>query len=437
MLIESLNALIAAGNYAMRTICGLPVLDHEITQIRQGSLNFPALGELHIKNGPLQSVHLGCDSQLSGRLAGPLEGHDNETGIEAVTAGFLQRLLEEMEARNPRGEVQLLDAGPVNLVSRGVRSFGIRLETGAGRFFILVEVPSRIELELAKGSDFFPLMEAKYLPQDWETRQAIDGQLAIENFLVFLRKAEGDVSFEIPGDGDFHYLHSGTLLDNGTFGGERGLKFCTDLSQTAQAGLHKGDVVRATVGLDDRSLQFTMSYLGAATHRLQNGAELPCAFFVPPQEVTITQRRLAFRIPVSSEIQVELHCGNGANEVSPWGDQDAPPEPLIRGTLGDLSFSGACVVTDEMGSGSGLEINRRVVCDIHFPDADEPLSVLSVVRRNMSRLVGRHDRRHEIGLEFLIFGDADRTALDDIRQFVLAEQRALLSRRIHVGGISA
>jgi len=435
MLLESLNALISAGGHTLHTICGLPVVGREITQIRQGSLTFPALGELRIKGGPLQRVHLGCDSLLCGHLAGQVEGEENETGIEALIACFLQQFLSGLEAHNPQCEVHAPDASPVNLVSRGVRSFGIRLDTGSGQLFILVEVSSLIELELAKGSDFVPTMVATYLPRQWESCKSFASQLDIENFLVFLRKTEGDVYFEIPGDGEFHYLHSGTLLDHGTLDGVCGLKFCTDLSHADQAGLQKGDMVRTTVGVDDRSLQFSMSYLGAAVHRL-NGAEFPCAFFLPPNTVAITQRRLAFRIPVSTEVKVELHCGNGSNEVSPWSNQDTPIEPLFRGILGDLSFSGACVVTDELTNGNWLEINRRVVCDIHFPDMDEPLSVLGVVRRSTSRLVNRQDRQHEVGLEFLIYEDTDRTALDYIRQFVLAEQRSRLSQRVPDGGIS-
>ncbi len=440
MLLESLNALITAGDDALLTTCGLPSIGHHISQVRQGSLTFPSLGELRIKGGALQTVHLGSDSLLCGQLAGLVDAENDETGIETLTKRFLQQLLGELDSRNPRGRVHSQDIGPVNLMSRGLRSFGIRLETGVGQLFIMAEVPSRVEMEAARGSDYLQTMESAYMPRDWGNRQAIDNPLGVENFLVFLRKVEGDVYFEIPGEEDANCLRSGILLDKGTFEGERGLKFCADLSETSVGALSRGDEVRASVGIDDRSLQFVMRYLGQGTHALANGAELPCAFFEPPEKVTITQRRLAFRIPVISDIPVVLHCGDGSSSTSPWGDQEAAAEPLFHGTLADLSFSGARIIadglTEESAEASGLELHRRVVCDINFPDRDLPLSLLGIVRRSTSRLVDRNQRQHELGLEFLIVGDSDRVALEHVRQFVLAEQRARLSQRIHVSGLS-
>lgn len=436
MLLESLNALIAAGDDALLTTCGLPTVQHAISQVQQGSLTFPALGELRIKGGALQTVHLGCDSLLCGQLASLIEPDSSETGIETLTNRFLRQLLSELATRNPRGKVHSLDIGPIDLVSRGLRSFGIRLETGVGQLYILAEVPSRMEMEIAKGSDYLQTMETAYLPRDWGNRQTIDSPRAVENFLVFLRKVEGDVSFEFPGGEDFSCLHGGILLGPGTYDGERGLKFCTDLSAATEAGLSRGDEVRATVGIDDRSLQFVVRFLGEGNHSLTNGAELPCAFFEPPAELTIMQRRLAFRIPVRSDVSVVLRCGEEGNAASPWEGQGQDGAPLYKGALADLSFSGARIVASGVDENEVqvpcLEINRRVVCDIHFPDLAEPLSLLGVVRRSTSRLVDRNERLQEVGLEFLITGDLDRVALEHVRQFVLAEQRARLSQRVHI-----
>lgn len=436
MLLESLNALVLAGDDALQTTCGLSVVEHHVSLIRQGSLTFPALGQLHLKGAPLQDVHLGCDSLLCGQLAGMVGELDEETGIEALTRRFLDQLVSELEGRHPRGKVHHMDVGPTNLASRGLRTFGLRLETGVGQLFVLAEVPSRMELELAKGSDYVRAMEATYLPREWSTRQALDGSRALENFLVFLRKVEGDVYFEVPGTEDVSHVHSGILLDNGTFDGVRGLKFCTDLSSAAADDLRRGDDVWATVGIGDRSLRFRMSYLGAASHSLANGAELPCAFFRPPELVNISQRRLAFRIPVKEEITAVLHRGVNANDASPWGDEEVSRAPLLSGVLADLSFSGARIIVTELADGPQLELNSRVVCDISFPELDAAMSVLSVVRRIDSRLADRNERQQEIGLEFLIAQDTDRTSLDYIRQYVLSAQRACLAQRIQCAGLS-
>ena len=436
MLLESLNALVLAGEYALQTTCGLPVVAHTISLVRQGTLTFPALCELQIKGGPLQRVHLGCDSLMAGQLAGLAEGDAGLSAIESLTNRFLGKLVEGLDARNPRGTIHNLEAGAVNLVSSGLRSFGFRLDTGVGQLYILAEVPSRLELEVARGSEYLAAMERTYLPRDWGSRQGFDSRQAIDNFLVFTRKVECDVYFELP-DVDCCFLHSGVLLDNGTLNGVKGLKFCTDLGEASEAGLQPGDEVRASVGVDERSLQFNLRYLGSGSHPLANGAELPCAFFEPPQGVKIAQRRLAFRIPVVSEIPVEIVAGVGAHESSPWGDFEEDQGPLVVGTLADLSFSGARIAVNSEAAGGHLEINRRVVCRFAFPDCDDPVSVLAVVRRAASRLIDRNDRRPEIGLEFLISQDTDRSALEQIRQFVLAEQRARLSRRIHVSGMKS
>jgi len=311
------------------------------------------------------------------------------------------------------------------------------METGLGQLFVLAEVPSRGEMEIAKGGDFLRALEATYLPREWGNRQALDNPTAIENLLIYLRKAESDIYFDMLGEQDGHCIHAGILLDNGTFQGVRGLKFCTDLSSANEDKLNQGDVVRATVGIDERSLQFNLTFLGHTTHALANGAELPCAFFAPPENVTISQRRLSFRIPVVSDIPVVLHSDASANDASPWGDREVAAETLFHGTLADLSFSGARITTVQATGCMNLEIDRRVICEIDFPDMAEPLSVLGVIRRTSSRLVDRNNRQYEVGLEFVIFGDTDRTALEQIRQFVLAEQRSRLAKRIHVGGISA
>jgi len=118
MLLESLNALILAADDALQTSCGLTVIGHHVSLVRQGSLTFPALGELRIKGAALQKVYLGADSLLCSELVSMVEGGGAETGIEALTRRFLQQLLGELDGRNPRGEIVKLEVGPMNLTSR-------------------------------------------------------------------------------------------------------------------------------------------------------------------------------------------------------------------------------------------------------------------------------------------------------------------------------
>ena len=123
--------------------------------VQQGSLTFPALGELRIRNGTLQKVNLGCDTVLVGQLAESCPAAvDPRAGIEDPGERVLANLLEDMEGRRPRGSVENLAVTPITLYTRGQRTFGVRLDTDAGRLFLLAEIPSKIELEDAKNSDF-------------------------------------------------------------------------------------------------------------------------------------------------------------------------------------------------------------------------------------------------------------------------------------------
>ena len=105
---------------------------------------------------------------------------------------------------------------------------------------------------------------------------------AIDDFLVFARKVEADVYLEVPDGDDAAGLRGGILLGNGTVNGRRALKLCIDLADADLASPSRGDTVRATVGLEDRSFTFALEYLGEAEHPLSGGAELPCAWFGVP-----------------------------------------------------------------------------------------------------------------------------------------------------------
>jgi hypothetical protein len=70
-----------------------------------------------------------------------------------------------------------------------------------------------------------------------------------------------------------------------------------------------------------------------------------------------------------------------------------------------------------------------VRCRIYFPDDTQPISVLAMIRRRDTSLVDRQTYQDELGVEFMISPEADRSALEKVRQFVLKEQRSHLARR--------
>ncbi len=86
-----------AGNDALRSTCGLPVIDENITQIRHGHLTFPSLGKLGFSKGTLQQIYLGCDPMLCGHLAEKIDHSTSESGLETLSNRFLENILEEMK----------------------------------------------------------------------------------------------------------------------------------------------------------------------------------------------------------------------------------------------------------------------------------------------------------------------------------------------------
>jgi c-di-GMP-binding flagellar brake protein YcgR len=228
-------------------------------------------------------------------------------------------------------------------------------------------------------------------------------------------------------------MQSGMLVEACEFANRPALKLVTDYSDSALGVPALGAEVAATVGVGDRSLEFTMTYLGSTVHEMPSGATLPCACFSLPSRVSVGQRRRTFRVSVSEVVQVELESVLGQGEASPWSDAEITPD-TIRGRLADLSFSGARIIADHSQLCTNFPKDGRVICRIFFPDQEQPLQVMGVIRRSTAGLADRNEWQDEIGLEFLVAPDGDRTALEFMRQFVLQVQRSKLAQRLQVTG---
>lgn len=429
MILETLDGLIRAGIDALQTTCGLTVRHTHVSLVANGSLTFPALGELRIRNGTLQTVHLGCDTALVGQLPTRIAGQKGRSGIEVLAGRVLSSLLEDMEGRRPRGTVANLAVAPLTLHTRGQRTFGIRLETDAGRLFLLTEVPSKFELESARNSDLVTSLVAKYLPGETLQRPRLQAGLAIDNFLVLIRKLELDVCLELPEPDGTCTLRAGFVLAHGPRAGQRALHLCADLADAAQVMPRPGQVLRASVGLEDRSLDFALEVLETGEQALAGGASLPTCWCLLPESIAIGQRRRSFRLPLIEPLAVELECGAGLRLGSPWGDGTAAPQ-CLAGRLVDLSFEGARVVLPVDLESPVLEQGAPTRCRLTLPGEPGPLTVSAVVRRVTLSLVDRNEWQREVGLEFVVAGDEDRDAAARLREFVLALQRFRLANRI-------
>ncbi len=427
MFLGTLKTLILAGRETLQEVLGEAVSGAAVSQVHQGRLSFPAVGEVHLRSGTLQTVHLGCDRALAAHLASLEPQGEVKPAMQDLTKVFLGHLLAEMGGRNPRGRVVKVPVGATNIVTRGVRSYGIRLASTSGQLFMLAEIPSLVELELAKGSDFLSGMMDTYLPRDWNQRESLENAMLIKSLMKFLTKIEADYHVEIPLQEGEAAIHSGITLEERVLEGRHVLKLAMGMGGL-DTEVEPGTWLHASVGLEGRSLECDMEYLGPTTHPLVGGISLECSLFSVPERFDITQRRRAFRIPVPEGVQVEmLPLKEG---VCPgMAFMEAAPEEVETFQLADLSFSGARLTRESEEAPEVLAAGRRILCRMIFPDEFEPLELLTIVRRCTKRLANRNEWHLDVGLEFLISPDLDRRSLEFVRQYVLAEQRAKLSQR--------
>ncbi len=434
MILESLKALVTAGRNAVQTTCGLPVTCEHIQQVSQGTITFPAMGEVQLKGAPVQHIHVGCDAMLASQMAELVGNKGDDSGISVLVKEFLRILVANIGGRNPSGEIVSLDVGPRSVHTRGLRTFGFRFETALGQLYLLAEIPSRMELELAKGSGFVPSLIRNYLPSDWENIESFDRTTSIENFLIFMRKGEADIHLEIPRQDGTTTVHTGFLVEQIGDRKKRLLKFTVDLAKEEAQALRMGQPIPAKVGIQDRSLEFDLNFNGFAKAHVEGQADVNGMLFSVPEKIRIMQRRQAFRISLSSSIRVEMEC---AESVIPeeLSFSDDGSMPVFRGHLMDLSFSGARIMGTQGNLVSCGGTDKKVKCRIYFQDNGAPLEIFGIVRRNSSTQSDHGHWTEEIGLEFMIAPGINVTALESIRQYILAEQRTWLAKRVSVAGV--
>lgn len=430
MLLETIKALINAGRDALQQACGMPVRSESVSLLACGSLTFPALADVAVSGGGLRRVHMGCDSLLCSRLGELDPSGDHDSGLATLTSGFVDRLVAELPGRYPRGEVDSLAVEPRTIRTRGVRTCGFRFETAAGQLFLLAEVPSRVEWERERGGEFLRVMTESYLPDGWANRDELTGQTTVESFLVFLRRTEVDVEVQLPGAGPDGGVCSTFLVEQCRFDDRRALKFALSGCDDVRTGLLPGADVAARVGLDERSLEFRLRYLGTSSHHVGGGVDLPCALFEVPEVVSVAQRRQSFRIPLEKRIVADL-----VPPTRPRRGIAGDAQTTVSGLVADLSFSGARITIDSAQPETSFADGDPVRCRLHLPGRARPVEVVAAVRRTVVTLAESAWPREELGLEFTGASSGDADSLDIIRGFVLEEQRTWLARRIQVAGV--
>ena len=433
MFLETLKLIVDSGEQALLEACDLSVVSSSLSQMKQGQVTFPSLARIAYQGGTLQELRLGADTHFCRYLAEMNSGKSLQTGIEKLAQVFLKHSLQGMSGRYPRGAVEDLQVGPQPVFTRGTRSFGVKFKTPVGHLYFLAEVPSRLELELAKGSEFHQSLISTYLPKNWVTREELAGSVEIDNLLVLLRKTEADIMFELVGEDGQVQMQSGLLLEQCSVEKNRALRVNLNLETGLLDKLSPGDKVSCFVGVQDRSLELELPFLGCEDFSVSGETTLSSVFFGLPERVGITQRRRAFRIDLINPLPVEIEVmGDDCTTTMWFGDEKLGSG--VTAQLVDLSFSGARVVGPKDTLCPVFPENGRLRLRIFFPDSVQPLQVIGLVRRSTSKLSERDVHQDELGVEFLISPEIDRHSIDAIRQYVLREQRSWLARRVHVAG---
>ncbi len=443
MLTKTLKMLIVTGKRALKASYGLSVVTETITQMNYGKLEFPSLGVLGFTRAPLQQIYIGCDDNLRVHLEN--NASQSNGGVEGFVGRYLNSSLKEMSSRNPRGMVESFGAKTLSLQSRGMRSYGICLQTEKGQLFLMAEVPSLAELEGAKGPEFMATMAASNLPRGWASAEEIKSSGAIEKLMIFLRKTEVDVHVEVPVGDAMCTINSGILLEIFKLGKNRAIRLRMDISDPEGKLPNEGDEIQIRVGVQDRAFSFTTNMLSLGTSLIEGSATINCLNLLVPTVVKLDQNRSAFRIDAPEKIPVEIKWIDSNSSQTPISSEEADStdelemveeleNPAFRGQLMDLSFSGVKIIADLTSLTSPVLGDSLVACRLFFPDEQESLTVKGIVRWVNNSLGAKDNPQDAIGLEFLEGDESNRTGLEYIRQYILRKQRMVLAKRIHVAG---
>ena len=351
-----------------------------------------------------------------------------------MAANVVEQLVCELEGRRPRAEILKLAVEPTFIQTRGVRSFGFRLETEAGQLYLMAELPNWVEMEHAKDTEYFNGMVKRYMPRNWESGEGIKSRREIDNFLILARKAECDIQLRVQNADGSATTYSGFMVEQCSVDGERGMKISSELAEPGGGVLRVGETVYAQVGLNNRSVEFTCEFQGRSEYSIVDGAVLNCMMFSLPEKLAIQQRRKAFRIEVQNEILVEFESVKLKTD-DPLAQALEDLEPGVTGKLEDISFSGARIVGHWPQSEDRFTEGAQISCRIFFPEESEPLQVIAMVRRSTTNLLDRNNWQHNLGIEFVVTPDMEMTSLYFIREYVLSQQRAELARRVSVSGV--
>ena len=200
--------------------------------------------------------------------------------------------------------------------------------------------------------------------------------------------------------------------------------------------LEPGFELEGSFGAGGRVFRFRTRCTGSSTLSLKEIAELPCFNFETPARFHLDQRRRYFRVQPEGVLTARVmvlppevpNAGGEDPDHASLRPPQFPPADALTARVCDLSFSGAGLVLDDVAS-TDLQQEGLVYLWLEGPELTKTLELTGLVRRVSVTPRGRGRSELGLGIEFLVRRAADRQSTQAVRQYVMAQQRRLLSSR--------
>ena len=440
MLRETLTAIAQAGQQALQRLSPKLTVSTPITQVREWSFAMPHLSRVTVANSPVHQIYCGLSQPLArqvGRYLGALPA-----GQEVLLEEFKQALVARLPVKRAIGAWEILPPTGEARVLRGVRSFILRQQTLAGNLYLMADVASRCEFESLRQPEWEEDLAAQLLPGDLARRDAIEEPAAVVRVASYLLRCEHDIELFVPGEDGNVYSCNGVLMRQVKRDARSVLLLSLDLDKDLRGSLRTGLELEGSFGAAGRVLRFRTVCLGAEGLTLEAAGELPCYAFEAPSRFHLDQRRRYFRVqpqqPLAARLVVLPPDLAGETVATPV-EVDAPAAPApaapaeppadaLAAAVEDLSFSGAGLVVDGEPP-AGLRLGAVLRLWLAGEDLHRPLVLTALVRRLTTSPRGRGRSATNLGVEFLVRDPLDRQSTQGVRQYVMSQQRRLLSSR--------
>jgi len=423
MIRETIAAIGLASRRAATSTMPRQDWRFQISHVREWSFVMPHLTRLTVANGSVHQAFVALSRQLVQSL-GPDQAA-REQAIDRYLATFRDNLVASLPSRRPIINLERLAPSSEPQFLRGVRSFILRHASAAGNVYLLIDVASRREYETRRDPSWADGLDEHLLPADLGRSECVETAVALDRVATYLTRCEQDVELLISGpDGRIHGT-SGVVLRRGKNDGRPCLQLSLDLDRGEGDILVPGVEVEGAFGAAGRVLRFRTACLGPGELALDGLGNLATVDLLPPLRYHLDQRRRYYRVTPAESLTAQLTV--------------VATLPLAEGASDGHSAVCEAEVIDLSISGAGLACPGRVPPDlvvgatVNVELAGRELTpsvrVSGIVRGLRSRPCGRGRQETVVGLKFITADHGDRIAAQQIRQYVMARQRHLLSQR--------